>query len=57
MATTRACNCVSSLLIMNGLYDKRSPHELLMKLKENYSDGDNEFTKKLEDIEKLLDSI
>ena len=37
-------------LLMNGLYEKKSPHELLMKLKENCSpnDGDNEFTKKHE---------
>jgi len=34
-------------LLMNGLYEKKSPHELLMKLKEKCSvnDGDNEFTK------------
>ena len=33
---------------MNGLYEKKSPHELLMKLKENSlkNDGDNEFNKK-----------
>jgi len=35
-------------VIMNGLYEKKSPHEILMKFKENYSknDSDNDFTKK-----------
>ena len=35
-------------VIMNGLYEKKTPHEILMKFKENYSknDGDNEFMKK-----------
>ena len=32
-------------LLMNGGYDRPSPHEILMKLKKNYDNGDNEFTK------------
>jgi len=34
-------------VIMNGLYEKKTPHEILMKFKENYSkdDGDNAFMK------------
>ena len=35
-------------VIMNGLYEKKTPHELIIKFKENYSkdDGVNEFTKR-----------
>ena len=35
-------------VILNGLYEKRSPHELIKEFKEKYSenDGDNEYTKR-----------
>jgi len=35
-------------VLMNGLYEKKTPHELVIKFKENYSkdDGNNEFTKR-----------
>ena len=31
---------------MNGKYEKKTPHEMLMKFKQNYGDGNNDFTMK-----------
>jgi len=46
--TTRKGRVYVQFLLMNGVYEKKSPHEILMKLKENYNEnnGTNNFTKK-----------
>ena len=46
--TSREDRVFVQFLLMNGLYEKTPPHEILMKFKENYSenDGNNDFTNK-----------
>ena len=46
--TTRPGRVFVQFLLMNGKYEKKSPHEILMKFKQKYSvnDGDNDFAKK-----------
>ena len=46
--TSRPGRVFVQFLLMNGKYEKKSPHEILMKFKEKYSvnEGDNDFAKK-----------
>ena len=46
--TTREGHVFVQFLLMNGLYDRTPPHDILMKFKEKYSDndGNNDFTRK-----------
>jgi hypothetical protein len=46
--TSREGRVFVQFLLMNGLYNKTPPHDILMKFKEKYSDndGNNDFTRK-----------